>query len=74
MKPGPDHYTSLKPEPIDVIHAWRLNYNIGNVVKYVVRAGRKPGEDKVKDLEKAVWYLNRIVAAAKGKQCEPDAL
>jgi len=65
MRPGPDHYTSLKPEPIDVIHAWRLNYNIGNVVKYVARYPRKGGVD---DLRKARQYLDWEIAALEGAE------
>lgn len=54
---NPPHYAVLKPEPIDVIEGWRLGYNLGNVVKYVARAGRKG--DKGEDLRKAIWYLER---------------
>lgn len=58
----PSHYCEgRKYETIDVIEAWGLGVNLGNALKYVSRAGRK--EDTVKDLEKAVWYLNREVSA-----------
>jgi len=55
MRDGPDHYTRLKPEPIDVINAWGLNFNLGNVVKYVARWDAKGGID---DLRKARQYLD----------------
>jgi hypothetical protein len=51
----PEHYQSNGIEAIDVIEAFDLNFNLGNVIKYVLRAGRK-GNKKV-DLEKAHWYL-----------------
>lgn len=56
----PKHYrgeTGL--EAIDVIEAWDLNFNLGNVVKYVCRAGLKDKSDRHEDLEKAIWYLTR---------------
>lgn len=53
----PDHYTWLKEsEGIEIIQITRhLDSNLGNVVKYVCRAGRKG--DKLTDLKKALWYL-----------------
>ncbi len=36
-----DHYAKLRPEPIDVIEGWGLDYLIGNAVKYIGRAGKK---------------------------------
>ena len=48
-------------EAIKVIHAWKLNFNLGNVVKYIARAGQKQGESELKDLKKAVWYLNDYI-------------
>lgn len=46
-------------EAIKVIEAWNLNFNLGNVVKYISRAGKK--DDIQQDLEKALWYLKREV-------------
>lgn len=52
------HYTEGRIyEPRKVIHDWGLNFNLGNVVKYVSRAGRKEGEDALIDLQKARQYL-----------------
>jgi hypothetical protein len=52
----PNHYKE-KVQPIDLIEAFDLNFNLGNVVKYVSRAGRKG--DTLEDLEKAFYYLKR---------------
>ena len=41
----------------DVIRAFNLNFALGNVVKYVTRAGRKPDEPALDDLSKSLWYL-----------------
>jgi hypothetical protein len=38
---------------------------LGNVIKYVARAGKKD-TDPIQDLEKAAWYLNREINVRKG--------
>lgn len=48
-------------EAIKVIEAWDLGFNLGNVVKYISRAGKKDGGDVIDDLEKAKWYLDRHI-------------
>ena len=55
----PEHYTQLDPEPITVIDAWGLNFNLGNAVKYIARAGRKG--NRLDDLRKAAWYLQHEI-------------
>ena len=57
----PTHYggESNPYEAIKVIEAWELGFNLGNVVKYVSRAGKKG--DTLEDLHKAAWYLNREI-------------
>jgi hypothetical protein len=60
----PQHYRSDSGlEAIEVIEAWDLNFNLGNVVKYVCRAGLKGSASKTEDLEKALWYLQRELSA-----------
>ena len=56
----PSHYTQGNIEVIDYIEDKKLGYRLGNVVKYVSRAGHK--DDAIKDLKKARWYLNREIA------------
>lgn len=48
-------------ETIKVIEAWELGFNLGNTVKYISRAGKKPGMELLTDLRKAAWYLNREI-------------
>ena len=57
----PEHYNPGKIPVIDAIEDWNLNFSAGNVVKYLVRAGRKDKEEKEKDLQKALWYLIRML-------------
>lgn len=59
----PAHYTSRGG--IECIQAAELfGYCLGNVVKYVWRAGLK-SPDPLEDLLKARWYLDREIARAK---------
>lgn len=61
---SPSHYTSgRKYEPRKVIEDWDLDWNLGNTVKYISRAGRK--DNKVQDLEKAKQYLEWAIEEAK---------
>lgn len=60
----PPHYTVGGIEVIDFIEAKALNFNLGNVVKYLSRAGEKDS-DPLQDLQKARWYLNREIARAE---------
>jgi hypothetical protein len=55
----PPHYKAGGIETIDFIEAKSLNYNLGNVVKYITRADLKGS--KLEDLQKAQWYLNREI-------------
>jgi hypothetical protein len=55
----PPHYKVGGIETIDFIEAKSLSYNLGNVVKYITRADHKG--NKLEDLKKAQWYLNREV-------------
>lgn len=60
----PTHYQGTI-QPIDLINAQDLNFNLGNVVKYVCRAGKKQGENILSDLEKAKDYINFEIERVK---------
>lgn len=58
----PSHYqTESGLESIDVIEAFQLSFHLGNAIKYILRAGKKPGQSKHRDLEKALWYIKREI-------------
>lgn len=69
----PKHYTSGKIEVIDFIEDKELNFNLGNVVKYVARAGRKKTSGKsletkaLEDLKKAQWYIQREIETREAR-------
>lgn len=56
----PSHYVSGGIETIDFIEAKELNFRLANVVKYVSRAGKK-SDNRLQDLMKAQWYLDREI-------------
>lgn len=57
---APKHYVEGRTiQPIEVIEDWGLNVHAANAVKYISRSGRK--HDEIKDLKKAIWYLERKI-------------
>ena len=60
----PIHY-NMGIEAIDYIESHSMNFNIGNVIKYVTRAKHKNNE--LEDLKKSLWYLQREIANLEGK-------
>lgn len=59
----PEHYGGKDNpyEAIKVIEAWHLGFHLGNVVKYIARAGHKSSATLLEDLKKARWYLDRAI-------------
>ena len=57
---APDHYTHGKIQPLEVIEDWGLGFHLGNVLKYIGRAGHKG--DALDDLRKARTYLDREIS------------
>lgn len=57
----PEHYGGENNpyEAIKVIEAWKLNFHLGNALKYISRAGKK--DNLKQDLEKAIWYIKRYI-------------
>lgn len=71
----PKHYADSKIEVIDYIEDKNLGFCLGNVVKYVSRAGKKHSADKtdkekeIQDLKKAKWYLERRIKELEEELC-----
>ena len=61
----PPHYTDGGIDTLAFIEAKDLNFRLGNVVKYVSRAGKKLDSDPIQDLEKARFYLDREIEARR---------
>ena len=66
----PKHYNFSDLEPITVIETWGMNYHLGNVLKYIARAGKK--NDLLEDLKKAQWYLNREIERLEKDNLKPN--
>jgi len=61
------HYDNGKDyDVIDIIKDYQLNFNKGNIIKYICRAGKKDNE--IKDLEKALDYLKREIEYLRSEQ------
>ena len=69
MKATQIHYQTGKDyDIIDVCKDYALNFNRGNILKYVARAGKKDNE--LQDLRKALDYLQREITYLEDKQKE----
>lgn len=55
--PQVKHYNRYSPEPIELINRYNLGFNLGNVFKYLTRAGTKENTPYRDDLEKTRDYL-----------------
>jgi hypothetical protein len=53
-------------ETIKVIMAWNLNFNLGNAVKYISRAGKKDPDKYIEDLKKARFYIDYEIKKHEG--------
>ena len=62
----PSHYNAGSIEVIDAIEDWQLDFNAGNVVKYVARHQHKGRP--LEDLKKAMWYLQRLIDNVENKK------
>ena len=71
---NPNYYIKGEVSVADFIDAYELNFNRGNIVKYVVRAAHKQGEDAVTALLKAQWYLGREIIRAGHEQERIDQM
>lgn len=65
----PRHYTAYNGiEVIDLTE--QLNFNRGNAVKYIARAGLKDPATELEDLAKAHWYIERELARVEKEQAK----
>ena len=61
----PQYYETSTYDVIDICKTLDLNFNRGNILKYISRAGKKQNE--IEDLEKALDYLTREINYLKSK-------
>ena len=53
----PYHYNVGTIEVIEAIEDWKLNFNLGNAIKYIGRCEHK--NNKKEDIKKRIWYIER---------------
>lgn len=58
---GGTHYQEMPMMPFDIIDAFGLDFYAGNALKYLLRAGRKPGVEAAEDLKKAQHYIAEMI-------------
>lgn len=64
----PEHYNS-HPSGIECIDVVRHhNFNVGNAIKYLWRAGLKEGNSEIQELEKAAWYIRDEIRRLKREE------
>jgi len=79
---NPKHYASFGDyAAIHIIRAWNrtraekgvepVSFDVGNALKYIQRAGLKPGQDEIRDLGKAIWYLQERIHVLDPTEPDP---
>lgn len=63
----PSHYNKGTIEVWDFISDWKLNFDRGNAIKYICRAGEKDPTKEIQDLEKAIAYIEHEIKILKGE-------
>lgn len=66
----PEYYKAGGIEAIDVIEDWKLDFCLGNAIKYIARAGKK-SDDARTDFKKAAWYIKRHWDGVKNGHIKP---
>lgn len=65
----PSHYNQGSIEVIDYIEDHGFDFNLGNAIKYISRAGHKGSA--VEDQKKAIWYINREISWLEKENVKP---
>lgn len=63
----PSHYKAGEFDVITFCQLHNINFDLGNVIKYVTRAGKKENNSELQDLNKAMEYLKRRIEFIKGE-------
>ena len=65
----PQHYGGEDNpyEVIQVVESLEMDFHLGNVFKYIARAGKKETDKELQDLKKALWYLDRKIQLLEKK-------
>jgi len=81
---NPKHYSDFGDySAVIIIRVWDkirkaagvepISFAVGNAIKYIQRAGFKPGEEEVRDLKKSIWYLQSRIHEIDPTEPDPAA-
>lgn len=67
---GGDHYAQKEIQVWDIVEGYGLTFWRGSALKYLLRAGMKPGSSAVQDLRKARHYIEKAIEIEEKKESD----
>ncbi len=68
----PSYYNKTNMSVIDIIDEYELNFNKGNIIKYVLRSGKKSKDTEVQDLQKAIRYCQMEIERIQKREMKNE--
>lgn len=68
----PPYYNKTNMSVIDIIDEYELNFNKGNIIKYVLRSGKKNKDTEIQDLQKAIRYCQMEIERIQKREMKNE--
>jgi hypothetical protein len=68
----PSYYNKTNMSVIDIIDEYELNFNKGNIIKYVLRSGKKSKDTEIQDLQKAIRYCQMEIERIQKREVKNE--
>lgn len=68
----PSYYNKTTMSVIDIIDEYELNFNKGNIIKYVLRSGKKSKDTEIQDLQKAIRYCQMEIERIQKREMKNE--
>lgn len=68
----PSYYNKANMSVIDIIDEYELNFNKGNIIKYVLRSGKKSKDTEIQDLQKAIRYCQMEIERIQKREMKNE--
>lgn len=68
----PPYYNKANMSVIDIIDEYELNFNKGNIIKYVLRSGKKSKDTEIQDLQKAIRYCQMEIERIQKREIKNE--
>jgi hypothetical protein len=68
----PSYYNKTSMSVIDIIDEYELNFNRGNIIKYVLRSGKKSKDTEIQDLQKAIRYCQMEIERVQKREMKNE--